>query len=391
MTPELLVAAVGCTPERAATFADPLSAACAAYGIDTNRRLAAFLAQIGHESGSLRYLTELWGPTPAQEGYEGRADLGNTQPGDGEQFKGHGGIQITGRFNHARVRDRLRAKFPDLNVPDFEAEPERLAEPLWAMLSAADYWDEHGLNVLADADRFIAIGRAINRGNRNSTKPANGEADRIARWERAKKALPLAPIETRVPNLSTNVPNIASKEEPIMAPFIAAALPALIEAAPALIRIFGESPRAEKNAKAAEVVAEIAKKATGENTVEGAVAAIATDPQAAAAYREAVQTEWFSLAESGGGGVEGARKADAVFVASGVNALRSPAFLISLVLMAFPLMLAVDVFFVHPDNYIGELRTQIVTGMLLCISMVGAFWLGSSFGSARKDEMQAVR
>jgi putative chitinase len=286
MNDKLLIAAVGCTPERAALFAEPLAAACTAYGIDTNRRLAAFLAQIGHESGSLRYLTELWGPTPAQAGYEGRADLGNTQPGDGERFKGHGGIQITGRFNHARVRDRLRAKFPDLNVPDFEAEPERLAEPLWAMLSAADYWDEHGLNALADADRFIAIGRAINRGNRNSTKPANGEADRIARWERAKKALPLAPVETRTP--------VPAKEEP-MAPFIAAALPALIEAAPALIRIFGESPRAEKNAKAAEVVAEIAKRATGETTVEGAVTAIATDPQAAAAYREAVHLSMADL------------------------------------------------------------------------------------------------
>ena len=80
-----------------------------------------------------------------------------------------------------------------------------------------------------------------------------------------------------------------------MAPFIAAALPALIEFAPALIRIFGESPRAEKNAKAAEVVAEIAKKATGENTVEGAVTAIATDPQAAAAYREAVHQSMADL------------------------------------------------------------------------------------------------
>jgi muramidase (phage lysozyme) len=77
-------------------------------------------------------------------------------------------------------------------------------------------------------------------------------------------------------------------KEPVMLPFIAAALPALIEAAPALIRIFGESPRAEKNAQAAEVVAEIAKQATGKDTLEGAVNAINSDPEAAAAYREAV-------------------------------------------------------------------------------------------------------
>jgi muramidase (phage lysozyme) len=214
-------------------------------------------------------------------------------------------------------------------------------------------------------------------------QPVKTMEQALATYAKAGGVLrPNAPVETRIP-----VP-VPAKEEP-MAPFIAAALPALIEAAPALIRIFGESPRSEKNAKAAEVVAEIAKRATGETTVEGAVTAIATDPQAAAAYREAVQSEWYSLAESGGGGIDGARKADAAYVASGVNALRSPAFIISLVLMVFPLMLAADVFYIHPANYIGELRTQIVTGMLLCISMVGAFWLGSSFGSARKDEMQA--
>ena len=71
-------------------------------------------------------------------------------------------------------------------------------------------------------------------------------------------------------------------------PFISAALPALVQAAPALIRIFGSSPQAEKNAQAAQVVATIAKEATGETTVEGAVQAIQEDPAKAAAYREAV-------------------------------------------------------------------------------------------------------
>ena len=78
-----------------------------------------------------------------------------------------------------------------------------------------------------------------------------------------------------------------SKEKPVL-PFIAAALPALIQAAPSLIRIFGDSPQADKNAKAAELVAGIAKEATGEQTIEGAVNAIESDPAKAAAYREAV-------------------------------------------------------------------------------------------------------
>ena len=180
ITPALLQKAVGCTAARAAKFADPLSVACSFYSIDTPVRLAAFLAQVGHESGSLRYTSELWGPTPAQARYEGRADLGNTQPGDGRRFKGHGLIQTTGRHNHARVRDRLRERFQ--GVPDFEADPEALTDPQWAALSAADYWDDKGLNALADAGAFEAITRKINGG-------LNGYADRKARWARAKRAL----------------------------------------------------------------------------------------------------------------------------------------------------------------------------------------------------------
>ena len=73
-----------------------------------------------------------------------------------------------------------------------------------------------------------------------------------------------------------------------MIPFIAAALPLLMEAAPALIRIFGSSPQAEKNAKAAEAVAEIAKTVTGQTTVEGAVQEIRNNPELAAQFREKV-------------------------------------------------------------------------------------------------------
>lgn len=73
-----------------------------------------------------------------------------------------------------------------------------------------------------------------------------------------------------------------------MLPFVAAAIPALIQMAPQLIRIFGDSPQAEKNAKAAEVVAEIAKTATGEPTVEGAVAALQANPTMQAQFREDV-------------------------------------------------------------------------------------------------------
>lgn len=175
---------------RAGVFLGPLNDAMAEYGIDTPARQAAFLSQVCAESGSLRYTSELWGPTPTQTRYEGRADLGNTQPGDGKRFRGHGLIQTTGRFNHARVRDRLRAKFPERSVPDFEANPEQLADVEWAAVSAADFWDEHNLNKWADAGDLDGVSDMINRGRKTAAiGDANGYAERLAAYNRAKEVL----------------------------------------------------------------------------------------------------------------------------------------------------------------------------------------------------------
>ena len=107
LTAAQLQAATGCTAERAAQFAPHLTEACNAYSITTPERLAAFLAQVGHESGSLRFTSEVWGPTPAQRGYEGRRDLGNTQAGDGFRYRGRGIFQLTGRANYRDIGDAL--------------------------------------------------------------------------------------------------------------------------------------------------------------------------------------------------------------------------------------------------------------------------------------------
>lgn len=183
LTLQQLASAAGAGVVRAQNWLPHIQRTLDAYAIDTTERAAAFLAQIGHESAGLRFTTEIWNPAQveAQGRYEGRADLGNTQPGDGFKFRGHGLIQVTGRANHAAARDRLRVKFGP-TVPDFEAEPHRLAEPEWAALSAGDYWDRHGLNELADACNFIRITRKINGGT-------NGYADRLARYETATTVL----------------------------------------------------------------------------------------------------------------------------------------------------------------------------------------------------------
>ena len=76
------------------------------FEINSPMREAAFLAQIAHESGELKFFEEIWGPTAAQRRYEPPSDLakrlGNTQKGDGRRYKGRGPIQITGRFNYRK-------------------------------------------------------------------------------------------------------------------------------------------------------------------------------------------------------------------------------------------------------------------------------------------------
>lgn len=151
------------------------------FDINSPAQQAAFLAQIAHESGRLVYVRELWGPTPAQQRYEGRIDLGNTQPGDGFRYRGRGLIQITGRANYRAVRDGLR-RLLQLDVPDFEAAPELLEMPRWAALSAAWFWSAKGCGPLADAGEFERLTRRINGGT-------NGLADRVALWGGAKAAL----------------------------------------------------------------------------------------------------------------------------------------------------------------------------------------------------------
>ena len=149
------------------------------YGITSRRAATMFLAQVAHESALFRATTEY----ASGAAYEGRRDLGNTQPGDGRRFSGRGLIQTTGRDNYRATRDGLR-KFVQ-SAPDFEADPARLEEPQWAALSAAWYWPSRGLNALADAGDFRRITVRINGGT-------NGMADRLALWAKAKDVLGVA-------------------------------------------------------------------------------------------------------------------------------------------------------------------------------------------------------
>ncbi len=190
MSPNIIARCTGARIDRATACAASLVQAMALYDINTPARQAMFLANIGHETNGLKWMTELWGPTPAQKRYEGRADLGNNQPGDGRRFKGHGMLQTTGRFNHAAVRDCLRKRFPEMEIPDFEQEPERLSEPEWAALSAADYIAMKDCNRFADSGDFDGYCDSINRGKKTEDEgDSNGWEERLALFKIAIKVL----------------------------------------------------------------------------------------------------------------------------------------------------------------------------------------------------------
>ena len=138
------------------------------YGIlDNSLLLIHFLAQLAHESGNFRYMEEI----ASGAAYEGRKDLGNTQPGDGKRFKGRGPIQLTGRANYRKYGQQLGI--------DFENNPTIVAIPSVGLLVACKFWVVNGLNELADKDDVVSITKRINGGT-------NGLADRKAKLEMIK-------------------------------------------------------------------------------------------------------------------------------------------------------------------------------------------------------------
>ena len=151
-------------------YVEPLNAAMQEFEINNPFREAYFLAQVAHESGGFNYVREI----ASGAAYEGRIDLGNVEPGDGERFKGRGFLQLTGRANYQRCGAALGI--------DLLASPELLETPQNACRSAAWFWQSHGLNELADKQDFAAVTKSINGGY-------NGYQDRLAYLDRAQNAI----------------------------------------------------------------------------------------------------------------------------------------------------------------------------------------------------------
>jgi len=184
-----------------AKWLNPLNDTFAKYGIDTPTRQAAFIGQCQHESNNFKVLQEnlnysakgLMATWPsrfpdmdtaeryehqpekiANKVYGGRADLGNTEDGDGWRFSGKGVIQLTGRSNFTVCGLALGRPFAD--------HPELLLEPENAALSAGWFWNKKNLNALADAEDWQTMTKRINGGT-------NGLDDRINKIHKAMDIL----------------------------------------------------------------------------------------------------------------------------------------------------------------------------------------------------------
>lgn len=140
--------------------------------ITTPHRICHFMAQLAHESDGLRVTVEY----ATGAAYEGRSNIGNTQPGDGKRYKGRGLIQCTGRANYAAFNKWAQQRYPD--APDFIDKPEEVAEFPWAFVSAVWYWEKTGLNRYADRNDIRTVTKRINGG-------FNGLADRRAKFRKA--------------------------------------------------------------------------------------------------------------------------------------------------------------------------------------------------------------
>lgn len=181
ITTSFLVAA-GIAPTQARIFAVPLAAACALYDISTPERVASFVSQCSHESAHFTRLEEnLFYSRPerireifksrvttdararelarnpkglANAVYGGRLGNGGEASGDGWKYRGRGLIQLTGRHNYSDASVELGRPYVD--------NPDLVAQPSDACLTAAWFWHTNKLNLLADVTDIRAITRAIN-------------------------------------------------------------------------------------------------------------------------------------------------------------------------------------------------------------------------------------
>lgn len=173
-------------------LAPALNSVLPQYDITTPLRIAHFLAQAALETDGFKTLEEYGGAGYFRR-YDGRADLGNTEPGDGARYHGRGIFQLTGRSNYRQMGARLGY--------NLESNPEMAADPVVSVRIAGEYWKSREISAKADADDLEGVTRKINGG-------LNGLADRRTYLDRAKRVLAaeiMAPVPPRPPSTTSTI------------------------------------------------------------------------------------------------------------------------------------------------------------------------------------------
>ena len=138
------------------------------FNIASEPQLCHFLSQTAHESGGGRWTKEL----ASGDDYEGRTDLGNTQPGDGRKYKGAGYIQLTGRANYQAFANAIGDQRVMEGV-DYVAEK-------YPWTSAGFWWNNNNMNSVCSDGNVEQVTRRVNGGT-------NGLADRQQYYDKCKK------------------------------------------------------------------------------------------------------------------------------------------------------------------------------------------------------------
>jgi len=146
--------ATGCPAANVARYWPGIQAACMENGLTDRASVIAVIATIATEVGSFEPINEFGDDAYFTEHYEGRAELGNVQPGDGARFHGRGFIQVTGRANYRTYGEKLRVALED--------QPELALDPAVATRILGCYFRDHGIADLARRGDWKGVRRKVN-------------------------------------------------------------------------------------------------------------------------------------------------------------------------------------------------------------------------------------
>lgn len=318
--------------------------------------------QGGRAAGRYQFLGTTWARLCERYGFEDFGEEAQTL-GAIALIQGRNALAdiVAGRFEAAVAK--LRPEWTSL-----PGASESRAE--WTMDAARALYVEHGGRL--DNAELLQPAAPIDDRTLTEVTPSTGRAPKPETPKETAMPLPLLAI---VSAITTWGPTIA----------------ALI---PQVATLFDKKEQTPAKLEAAQAVVQKIVETTGAINTEAAINAVTSDAAMLEKVRAAVVTApeiMPYLVVEVGGGFEAARKANEALMPTGAPPWQNPALWVTLLLILFPLLLVVDVFYVHPSLYSGELRTQIVTGVLGVIFVVSGYWLGGSIGSARKTDIMAAQ